>query len=277
MSGVSEFGARLRQPEYTGENRCVPCTVVNVAIAVTGSAVVGVAVDGQVGRVIAGGTLVAALATIYLRGYLVPGTPTLTKRYLPARVLAWFDKAPSESVVTDIDVEAELVDAGVLEPCADRDDLCLTAGFERAWHRRLAAAPTEGVDLAPFLSDAERAAVDRGSVDLEQVGAAYVAFVDDRQVAQWESRAAFAADRAAVDLLADRVDGWTRLGFTARTELAGALRLWLDHCPTCGDPVGPGRDTVESCCREVPVVAVECDRCDHRLFEVEFDAAAATA
>lgn len=277
MEGVTELGSRLRRPEYTGENRCTPCTVVNVVLAVVGTTAVGVAVGGQTGWGVAGGLLVASLASIYLRGYLVPGTPTLTKRYLPARVLAWFDKAPAESVVTDVDVEGQLVDAGVLEPCPDRDDLCLAAGFERAWHHRMDDRTAETVDLTPFMSGAERAAVDRAAVELDRVGAAYVAFVDDRQVAQWESRAAFAADRAAVELLADRVDEWPQLGFTARTELAGALRLWLDRCPTCGEPVGPGRDTVESCCREISVVAVECNQCDHRLFEVEFDAAEAPA
>ena len=39
--------------------------------------------------------LVVALAAIWLRGYLVPGTPELTKRYLPERALALFGKAPA--------------------------------------------------------------------------------------------------------------------------------------------------------------------------------------
>ena len=30
---ASTLADRLRQPEYTGENRCTPCTVVNVVIA----------------------------------------------------------------------------------------------------------------------------------------------------------------------------------------------------------------------------------------------------
>ena len=82
----------LRQPEYTGENRCTPCTVVNVCIAALLAVAVGVAFP-LAGVVV----FVLSLAAIYLRGYLVPGTPTLTKRYLPNRVLALFDKAPDST------------------------------------------------------------------------------------------------------------------------------------------------------------------------------------
>ncbi|MBP1902333.1 hypothetical protein J2744_002023 [Halorubrum trapanicum] len=80
---------RIREPEYTGENRCVPCTVLNgiLAVALTAAAAV-------FGPVVAAVVLVASLGSIYYRGYLVPGTPELTKRYLPDRVLRLFGKAP---------------------------------------------------------------------------------------------------------------------------------------------------------------------------------------
>ncbi|TKX73588.1 hypothetical protein EXE46_13545 [Halorubrum sp. GN11_10-6_MGM] len=80
---------RIREPEYTGENRCVPCTVLNgvLAVALTAAAAV-------FGPVAAAVVLTASLGSIYYRGYLVPGTPELTKRYLPDRVLRVFGKAP---------------------------------------------------------------------------------------------------------------------------------------------------------------------------------------
>ncbi|QAU12660.1 hypothetical protein EKH57_07945 [Halorubrum sp. BOL3-1] len=80
---------RIREPEYTGENRCVPCTVLNgiLAVALTAAA-------AAFGPVVAAVVLVASLGSIYYRGYLVPGTPELTKRYLPDRVLRLFGKAP---------------------------------------------------------------------------------------------------------------------------------------------------------------------------------------
>ncbi|MFW6382462.1 MAG: hypothetical protein ACOCZD_00305 [Haloferacaceae archaeon] len=82
---------RIREPEYTGANRCIPCTVLNgiLAVALTAAAAV-------FGPVAAAVVLVASLGSIYYRGYLVPGTPELTKRYLPDRVLRVFGKAPED-------------------------------------------------------------------------------------------------------------------------------------------------------------------------------------
>jgi hypothetical protein len=77
----------LRQPEYTGENRCTPCTILNLGIA----GAIGAAAARRsklAGALVVGASVVA----IYLRGYLVPGTPELTKRYLPDSVLRLFGK-----------------------------------------------------------------------------------------------------------------------------------------------------------------------------------------
>lgn len=79
---------RLEQPEYTGENRCTPCTLVNLLLAAGVAALVG-----RRSRALGLLTFAASAALIYLRGYLVPGTPELTKRYLPRSVLALFDTA----------------------------------------------------------------------------------------------------------------------------------------------------------------------------------------
>jgi len=81
----------LRQPEHTGENRCVPCTVLNLAIAVVVSVLAG-----RRRRALGLFVLGVSVALIYLRGYLVPGTPALTKRYLPASVRTAFGKHPVE-------------------------------------------------------------------------------------------------------------------------------------------------------------------------------------
>lgn len=89
---------RLRQPGYTGENRCIPCTSVNVALAAASSALVA----KMTSRRLASTAFVTSLGAIYLRGYLVPGTPTLTKRYLPERVLRWFDN-DTPSMKTPLD------------------------------------------------------------------------------------------------------------------------------------------------------------------------------
>ncbi|QSX00604.1 hypothetical protein [Haloterrigena alkaliphila] len=105
----------LKQPEYTGENRCEPCTILNLAIA----AVVGslIARKSRVGGALAVGI---SIALISLRGYLVPGTPTLTKRYLPPEVLRWFGKEPDPELASGLGP----VDTG----SADDEDPAATGG-----------------------------------------------------------------------------------------------------------------------------------------------------
>lgn len=90
QSGLSRAFDQIRQPEYTGENRCIPCTTVNVVIAAV--LATGIAVFNPLLAIAA---FVASLAAIYLRGYLVPGTPALTKQYFPDWLLAKFDKGPA--------------------------------------------------------------------------------------------------------------------------------------------------------------------------------------
>ena len=80
---------RIRQPAYTGENRCLPCTVLNVAIAFLATVLAA-----PLGPVAVAVVFAASMGSIYFRGYLIPGTPTLTKRYLPAPVLEAFGKEP---------------------------------------------------------------------------------------------------------------------------------------------------------------------------------------
>ncbi|WP_339105431.1 hypothetical protein [Haloterrigena salinisoli] len=87
----------LKQPAYTGENRCEPCTILNLVIA----ALVGslIARKSRLGGALAVGI---SIALIYLRGYLVPGTPTLTKRYLPPELLRWFGKEPEPELASGL-------------------------------------------------------------------------------------------------------------------------------------------------------------------------------
>lgn len=274
----------IRQPEYVGENRCLPCTVVNLSIAAV-AAVLTVALLAASGvstggRIAAGGLVLSgSVATVYLRGYLVPGTPTLTKRYLPLWVLRLFGKAtgPERDETGDVDVEGVLFDAGALEECPDRDDLCLTPSFESAWRAQTErfAANDPGIErVVERFIDGEDLdeSVDRSDITLEERGEACVALLDGTRIAQWESEAAYLSDAAAAAVLQDRFPGWRRLGFRDRTEVAGVLRLWLDSCPSCGGRAAMGRETVSSCCRERQVLASTCDSCGSRLFEADIDA-----
>lgn len=122
--------SRIRQPAYTGDNRCTPCTAVNFAIAAAVSVLVMV-----VSLPAAGVVFVLSIGTIYLRGYLVPGTPRLTKQHFPDWLLRRFDKedagAGNPSRKDAENPESVLVRAGALMEYADRDDLCLSERFRR--------------------------------------------------------------------------------------------------------------------------------------------------
>ncbi len=272
---------RVRRPEYTGENRCVPCTVVNLAIAVAlaGGVVAGggVAARPAVGAGLGAALLVASLAAIYLRGYLVPGTPRLTKRYFPDWLLARFDKATDDAVGAgeagageEVDPEGTLLEAGVVEPCEEVDDLCLDRAFRTAWREAMAMdADDRRSALATQLD------VDADALRIDEHGSAFVAFHGGRRVGQWESRAALVADLAAAETLPSWVAGWEELSVGARSQLLGGLRIFLEACPDCGGEVATGRETVESCCRSREVVAAGCDDCGARLLEVDYEAAAA--
>jgi uncharacterized Zn finger protein (UPF0148 family) len=217
--------------------------------------------------ILVGAVLFAScLLVIYLRGYLVPGTPELTKRYFPPWLLELFGKEPvtPEPTMTDIDPEEALVAAGALEECADSDDLCLTDGFRDSWVGAIERVKAEDSDRARLLDLLE---VDEAEVAFQEYGSAFQARVDGTTVGKWESQAAFLADLGAGTTLADSYENWDRLSLNAKSQLLNGLRLFIDTCPSCGGTPEFGTDTVESCCSTHEVAAVACGDCDARLFE----------
>ena len=255
--------AALRRPEYTGENRCLPCTVLNVAIG--GVLALAAAVfSTALGAVVA----VGAALLVYFRGYLVPGTPALTKRYLPRRVLRWFGKDPLPTVEVDpergfadpADLERTLVAAGALEETADGSDLRLTDGFAERWGAAMADVDREA------LAERVAAALDCDPEEFESRGGGVVLRSNHRVVAQWPSEAALVADAAAAGLLADRVDGWDALPTAQRTVFLSGLRLFAEDCPDGGD-VEADSEMVESCCSRMDVFVVRCADSGARLLE----------
>lgn len=267
MKIVDGSGFAWRRPEYTGANRCLPCTAVNLCI--TAALALGV---GAIRPVLGVAVAVVGVAAIYFRGYLIPGTPTLTTRYLPDRVLALFDHGPAAAAFDAdgggaVDIERFLVRAGALERCRDDEDLCLTPEFRAAWDARLQSlASAADVPLEPLFSGLD---ADIDAVELEARPNAFAAATDDKLLGRWESETAFLADAAADAALADRVANWREVPYRSRTEVLGALRLWLDHCPDCGGLISLDEELVESCCRSIETVATTCDDCGTRLFEAQ--------
>lgn len=270
MSPSVESLDRFKQPEYTGENRCLPCTVVNMLIAVVGAVALGAAVASfasvPTGAFAASVFFGFSLLAIYFRGYLVPKTPELTKQYFPPWLLSLFGKGPAETepVITSIDPERELMNAGALEECENDDDLCLTASFRGDWDDKIQRLRENGTDREELLG---LLAVDEDTVEFKEHGAAFQAFVDGTAVGTWESEAAYMADLGAANALQSYHPRWDSLAIEAKGQLLSGLRLFIEDCPSCGGEPSFDTDTVESCCSRYEVAAVSCSDCDARLFE----------
>lgn len=247
---LSTVGDRLRQPEYTGENRCIPCTVVNLCLAVVAAVAVTVAL-GPVGGVV---VLVAALGAIYFRGYLVPGTPTFTVRYFPAWLLELFGK--------EVDLRETLQPIEGAAVRATPEGGRLVGPFESAWDDRIEQMRAAGVtdeDVARLLGVSEASSVPGD-----------VAYVVDGGLRQWLSESALLADAAAAGVLEERGgEAWASLDPDARVATLRDLRKYLTYCPLCGGALdNEETETVETCCTESErVLMATCVDCDIRLIE----------
>ena len=257
---------KLHQPEYTGENRCRVCTILNACIAIL--LTVGVALVSIPAAVI---VLVFSAGVIALRGYLIPGTPTLVT-YLPESVHnaigAEHDIARSPGTLTDqrepIDIEAVLLSENVVTDCPDEDDLCLTDAYRAAWDREIEQLDDETVRnrLAVTL------AVDGDDIELETDDDGLFVHIEGVRAGGWPSRAAFLSDLASQTLLETWLPDWESLPPRDRTHLLAALRTFVDHCPDCGGDVVADTAVTRSCCRgNVTSVTTACDECDATIFE----------
>ncbi|MFP4590165.1 MAG: hypothetical protein ACLFMX_01265 [Halobacteriales archaeon] len=265
MSVVEVAVDRLRKPEHTGANRCMPCTVVNGVIAVVLAGIIALAWL-PVGVV----SLGLFAGAIYLRGYLVPGTPHLTRTYLPEWFLQLFGKEPVDVEISpapgsDRDVDELLLEASVVEPCRSEDDLCLVEEFERAWWQSIKRLRGDR-DLAERRLG-EILDLERDEFELDAVEGGVVLRSEDQTIGEWPSDGAFLADLALEPLLADRFPAWDDLDPRLRTQSLAGLRVFLDRCPACESELEHVESVHESCCGSTIVgVAIECPDCEAQLF-----------
>lgn len=254
----------VQQPEYTGDNRCLPCTVVNVGIAAVAAGLVATVS-------LAGGAIAFALCAlvIYLRGYLVPGTPTLTNRYLPDRIHRLFgthhvpNGASSSESETETEIGTLLREAGVVTDCPDADDLCLEPAFRDAWRERILEIRENG-DGRERLAAILR--VDPAELAFEERDGRYWVLYEGDRIDAWPSEAAFLADLAVEPTLAEWYDEWADRSDRERTLTIASLRAFLERCPSCDSELETAESTWESCCREGTTASVECPDCDSLVF-----------
>jgi hypothetical protein len=237
----------LRRPEYTGENRCGSCTAVNAAAVVAAAAVAAAR-----RRSLAAPVLAVGAALIYLRGYVVPGTPEFAPdivrslglegqfRHVAADGGEPEQRRESDDLVADTDPQellGAMFRAGVIEEGEGADDaLYLTEAFESAWREELAdlraATPADLVaataEVVPFEAEGERK---YGGVSVE-----------GEEGVVWLRPTNATGDVAAVRAM-------ERLGVpeSLRAPATTPLRLFTPECPACGGDLEE-RTVADGCC-----------------------------
>jgi len=266
-SQTNSMVSRLRQPKYTGENRCTPCTVLNTLIAV------GLSVGIWIVSVeVAVAAFVLFISAIYFRGYLVPGTPELTQRYLPDRVLRLFhDDQPATTLPpSSQEIGAVLDETGIITECKDIEDVCLEEGFQATWREHIESIRSDSSARDELL---DYLVVDRSEVTFKQLGANFELRVNGSPLGQWESDAALLADVAAMAALSDSYDQWSAIDDSLSLDAAKALRVFLNQCPHCSGPVSTSREEIEFCCEDdvESYAKLVCRDCGVRLLEIEIN------
>ncbi|SEL65610.1 hypothetical protein [Haloferax larsenii] len=227
----------LKRPEYTGENRCPPCTVVNAVVVAAAALALGF-LWIPAGVVALG---LGALA-VYLRGYVVPGTPSFAPRLVAAVGLAGVfghdedEPRKSESLDANVDPEvmlSTLLDAGVL--VEEPDGLFLADDARAAWEDTMATLRKGSDDE---LADAVETAVPfeaEASPEYDGIG------LHGPDLSVWLSRTQAIADVATLYTVIERgVDPMVAL---AATE---PLRMFAEVCPSCGGALE--ETTTRDCC-----------------------------
>lgn len=245
----------LRDPRYTGDNRCWPCTALNGALLAV--AVAGLAWWGAPG--LAAGLAVLGAGAVWLRGYLVPGTPRLTRR-LPHGLLRALG-AHTRGSIASAPVAQALRRAGVLTADLETDPELETA---------VASNARDYLDDEDALSDALVAAFPsvETAVGRRALGGGENWFArdgDEWTVHQWESRQVAALDAALAPRLADRFDDWSEVGPETRQAALALCRRGLSTCPDCGEPFADRGESVACCGGRSLVGDRRCEGCGYAL------------
>lgn len=253
----------LRNTAHTGENRCVPCTIVNLGILWL--VVNGLGLFGRF--LVGGGVLVLGLLVIWLRGYLVPFTP----RFAPWLVdrapvpTTWFHDTRETGALSgngdEDQLVEELVRAGVVDVGEER--VYLDSAFERRWHEEMdRLADRSPGTLADELS---RLQAIPGARPVDEAGQRWIAI--DGQTSLVPHHVAV-AELGAARALESVIDDPGR-----RLAMARPLREFLTDCPVCDSPFE--QSTEVACCgghtapRETPKETLVCPTCEQRFLTLQ--------
>lgn len=280
--------SNLKNPNYTGENRCWPCTAINVLIAlISASALAPYSTELAVIAAI------LLLVIIYFHGFLIPRTPVLTERYLPAQVLNLFGKpSTTSSIIVTLD-EQEAADfserflsrADILVGSPGGNERCLDRGFAEGWQEQVQIArENEGAKqiqltaLAPpgveGVSVEHHGTTSAPLLGVEEPVTTITATVDGRQIGMWGSEAALLADIAAAAELRKTIPEWGQLDIKQRSRVLLSLRIFLERCPSCDASVELSQE--DRCCGHASLIKVQCCECDALILEITEQSEAAS-
>ncbi|MEF8781526.1 MAG: hypothetical protein V5A39_00360 [Haloarculaceae archaeon] len=196
----------------------------------------------------------------------------MTKRYLPSRALTAFGTGTGKRLTTDdVDPGVVLVATGALvnspaSPDASLDPVFAANLVARTRELRRGDPAHRRREIASLLD------VAADDIAIVPAGSGRAVLLADERLGTWESPAALDTDLAAMALLSDRGDIWDRLDVKSRSEVVGALRLFVEICPDCGGVISLGEVPVESCCSSRRVVAATCEDCGVRMLELKLNA-----
>ncbi|ELY57908.1 hypothetical protein [Natronococcus jeotgali] len=268
MSRLLEW---IRRPEYTGSNRCCPCTITNGALVA--AAVAALALARR--RLLAAAVGAVGLASIGARGYVVPYTPRFAPQLAAALSLdphdpdepgslsgvpTDADSASDDDAIPGEDVLAALLEAEVVVP--DGEQLRLADGFGTDWREEMRALRERDLEALAALADEHTASETEARVG-SSFGRSYLVLQGEGGLVTLRREIAV-AELGAARALESRVDD------PAIRRAAGKpLRSLLEACPLCD---GPLEITQSTCCGEVtpigslPAEKLFCPDCDVRLF-----------
>lgn len=272
-----ELLASLADESYTGENRCWPCTVLNLGLV----GILALFFRARERSLTSLFVAVVGVAVIYLRGYLVPYTPAFAPRLVAASPVPdeWFHggssnseteredpaRGESESLADDVGIDGETVlrelsAAGVIE--VEGEQLFLGPDVDTAWHERMDELADCSLDALSATLQESLTQVDHAEPYAED-DADWVALGSDHK--QLLPRPVVVAELAAYEVLGETIDD-------ERLRVAGAeaFRMFLDSCPVCGSELVESSSV--SCCgghlgpRQNPDETLVCPTCEQRLY-----------
>lgn len=293
---MSSILATLRQPEHTGEQRCWPCTVTNGVIL----AALVVVVARTRRRALAVVLAAVGGAVIALRGYLVPYTPRFAPRlvaWLPGDPFHLTDSVPPRPPVAPTSADepgssdapdrpnspnslseegpdgeavlTALLDAGIL--ATDGESLVLTDEARERWRAEMRTLrglePEELAAAVCSVASTTDATVVESDDNWRDDDSRWVVLTDETgEIGRgvWLSWPVAIAETAAVRAFTEKLDHETRIG------AARPLRMFLETCPVCDEPVS--ETTTLDCCgglttpKTGPQDVLACETCDEWLF-----------